>query len=186
MIIWYDPASSNQVDAWYTENTGSTVWSGRGDLSATVPANLKSQISRDVRVTVVDGAVTATTANTHPTQPIDSATYTDVPFYVNGSTSATTYGRVGMPWMRAEDAGVRGYKAVTILDNRTYTYDLRVYDLTNSQVIAEVTGLSNATEVIIDFGAVSNLPTSPAIFELQAKVSDVAATVTVYSISTGR
>jgi hypothetical protein len=49
------------------------------------------------------------------------------------------------------------------------TYSLRLYDLTNSNVIAEKTGNNNTTSLLIDMGTLSNLPTNAALFEVQVK-----------------
>jgi len=49
------------------------------------------------------------------------------------------------------------------------THDIRIYDITNAQVIAEITGLTNMSFQLTDLGAISNIPTGPAIWELQAQ-----------------
>jgi hypothetical protein len=47
--------------------------------------------------------------------------------------------------------------------------DLRVWDATNSLVIAEITGTPLVNTVVrVDMGAVANLPALPAVFEFQA------------------
>lgn len=49
-------------------------------------------------------------------------------------------------------------------------YDLRIYDITNTQIIGSITGLTNEnTPEIKDITSLSNLPNARAIFELQAK-----------------
>ena len=47
--------------------------------------------------------------------------------------------------------------------------DVKVYDLTNTETICEVTGINGTSSYIIDLGTISNLPSGEAIFEIQAK-----------------
>lgn len=54
------------------------------------------------------------------------------------------------------------------------TSSVRIYDVTNAQVIAEQTGLDPAVEEVfetVNMGALSNLPAAEAIFEVQLRVS---------------
>ncbi len=52
------------------------------------------------------------------------------------------------------------------------TCDVRIYDATNALVVDEVTGVNTPTTTnIVTFSSVSNVPTSPAIFELQLRRS---------------
>jgi hypothetical protein len=45
----------------------------------------------------------------------------------------------------------------------------RVYDVTNSLVIAEATGITDSYPAFVNLGAISNVPDSPAVWELQIK-----------------
>ncbi len=45
--------------------------------------------------------------------------------------------------------------------------DIRVYDVTNSQVICEKIDITSGTPVVIDLGTISNLPTGAAVWEVQ-------------------
>lgn len=45
--------------------------------------------------------------------------------------------------------------------------NIRLYDLTNAKVIAEVTDINSTVPIPIDMGTLSNLPTEEAIFEIQ-------------------
>ena len=47
------------------------------------------------------------------------------------------------------------------------SYDLRIFDVTNTLTIAEVTGQVNTTPVVVDLGTISNIPTGAAVFEVQ-------------------
>lgn len=49
--------------------------------------------------------------------------------------------------------------------------DFRIYDATNDQVIATLTGVKNAVGALLDMGAISNVPASPAQWELQGMYS---------------
>jgi len=49
------------------------------------------------------------------------------------------------------------------------TIDCRVYDVTNAAVICEKLGNSVATATIVDLGALSNLSTGQAVWEIQLK-----------------
>jgi hypothetical protein len=50
------------------------------------------------------------------------------------------------------------------------TTDVRLYDLTNAQVIAELTGINTQNEDNVQsMGVISNLPTLPAVIEIQGR-----------------
>ena len=51
------------------------------------------------------------------------------------------------------------------------TGSVRLFDATNSLVIAEKTGISSTTPSIVDMGTISNVPTGEAIFEIQLRNS---------------
>ena len=53
------------------------------------------------------------------------------------------------------------------IDNTTQS--VRVYDVTNNQVICERTDITNEYPSIEDLGALSNLPSDLSIFEVQLK-----------------
>ena len=48
---------------------------------------------------------------------------------------------------------------------------IRVFDFTNSLTICEKTGISNTSPTFHDLGAISNLPTGQAVFEIHVKGS---------------
>lgn len=48
------------------------------------------------------------------------------------------------------------------------TASFRLFDVTNAAVIAEVTGVVAVSPSLINMGVISNIPTGPAIIELQA------------------
>ena len=51
------------------------------------------------------------------------------------------------------------------------TASVRIFDVTNGLQVCEVTGISGTTLSRYDLGAISNLPTGEAIFEVQGKQS---------------
>lgn len=53
----------------------------------------------------------------------------------------------------------------------TATGAIRLFDATNSLVIAEKTGITEEDPTIFDMGTISNIPTGEAIFEIQLKTS---------------
>ncbi len=61
------------------------------------------------------------------------------------------------------------FQVIAFRNGASGTYDLRLWDVTNSLTIAEKTGNSETTSTMIDIGTLSNLPTGPAIFEVQGK-----------------
>ena len=51
-------------------------------------------------------------------------------------------------------------------------YSIRLYDSTNNNVIAEITGNQNQILQLVYLTNLQNLPTSESIFEIQAKIND--------------
>jgi len=45
--------------------------------------------------------------------------------------------------------------------------DIRIFDVTNANTIAELTGFTDTIPTINDLGSISNLPSGEALFELQ-------------------
>ena len=85
-------------------------------------------------------------------------------------SNATTYERVAafpfsgtavIPTISKINALLRRNGAAT-------SVSMRIYDITNAQVIAEVTGVTTLDETAItDLGVISNLPAGEATFEIQ-------------------
>jgi len=63
-------------------------------------------------------------------------------------------------------AVISAIKAVISADG-SISGDIRIFDVTNSNVIAELTTFTNSTPVLTDLGAITNVPTDPAVFEVQ-------------------
>jgi len=62
------------------------------------------------------------------------------------------------------------------------SHALRVYDADNGLVIATVTGLTNTTPAQVDLGAISNLPTASAVWEIQVMREGLNDSGSIYSI----
>jgi hypothetical protein len=60
------------------------------------------------------------------------------------------------------------FRLLKYVDDSTL-HSIRIYDVTNGNVIAEQTGLSYTGWIILDMGTLSNIPSGEAIWELQAK-----------------
>ena len=60
-------------------------------------------------------------------------------------------------------------KVIASTTGASMTGDVRIFDLTNSLVVATLS-ITNQTPQILDLGAISNVPASEAVFELQARV----------------
>ncbi len=62
------------------------------------------------------------------------------------------------------------------------TADIEIFDSTNGQTIASVTGLSAAAWTILDMGTLSNLSATPAIWELILTTSAANKSIRIGSI----
>jgi len=56
------------------------------------------------------------------------------------------------------------------------TVDIRIFDLDNALVIAELTGITDGVPTVHDLGVLANIPTGEAIFEVQMKRTGGGAT----------
>jgi len=64
-------------------------------------------------------------------------------------------------------------KVTPWMDSGPTGYDVRVFDVTNSNTICEKIGNTNIeSDSIIDLGAMSNVPTEEACFEIQLRRND--------------
>ena len=68
-------------------------------------------------------------------------------------------------------------------NSKTSPYSIKIFDSTNRNDIAEVTGLTNDALAIIDLGAISNLSTDEAIWELQAKIDTNGSRIFIAGLS---
>ena len=61
-------------------------------------------------------------------------------------------------------------KVISYLESGT-SYDVRVYDSTNANVICTSLGNTNALFSLVDLGTLSNIPVNEAVFEIQIRVN---------------
>jgi len=93
-----------------------------------------------------------------------------VALMVAGATNGTEYQSVGdliFPGTTAVGSPT-SIKCISWGDSGT-THAVRVYDITNDAVIAEVTGLTNTAKAIASLTGIDNLPASEALWEVQLK-----------------
>lgn len=102
---------------------------------------------------------------------------------IAASTASTSYTKLGGAFIYPGTSVevLRKVKAVAYANNANGG-QIRVYDATNAQVIAESGTITSLTPAIVDLGAISNLPSGEAIFEVQAKRNS-PATLYVESLS---
>lgn len=84
----------------------------------------------------------------------------------------TVYQRVGGPFKYGGAREVGEINQVDVIGNMDVgmtSYSVRLYDAVNEVVIAEVTGLTNTVESIVDLGVISNIPEDETILEIHAK-----------------
>ncbi len=101
-----------------------------------------------------------------------------------GTTSSLTYEDTGSLTFAGSNL-LGAILAVKILFKQAgsaSTSSVRLYDVTNSQVICEITGLASEGKIVKDMGTISNVPTGEAILELQAKVGDVVDTAKTFEL----
>lgn len=54
--------------------------------------------------------------------------------------------------------------------NKNSTFDIKIYDATNNNILNEKTDISNTDKTIINMEGIANIPTTDAIIEIFAKV----------------
>jgi len=84
---------------------------------------------------------------------------------------APTYRRIGNGFEYGGSDNIGPINYIEVVSwCETSQFSLRVYDLTNRKVMAEITNVSNTTEGAVDVGTISEIPTQKAILEVQGKV----------------
>lgn len=77
-----------------------------------------------------------------------------------------------IPYQGSDVLGTIDYiEVVTKVNKNNATYDLRVINPNNEDVLAEISNQSNQQYVSIDMGTVSNVPENEILLELQGRVS---------------
>ena len=72
-------------------------------------------------------------------------------------------------------------KVITWVSSTSYHSNVRLYDITNSQVIATSANITSTSNTIIDLGTISNVPASDAILEFQVMTSSTSCTAYISS-----
>ncbi len=87
-------------------------------------------------------------------------------FYTETGTGV--YARRGTIQFAGTDNDIISKIEANIYKNDCDSVGIRIYDVTNTLVIAEKTGIvSTDLDNVEDLGAISNLPSDPALFEIQ-------------------
>lgn len=101
------------------------------------------------------------------------------PYMSSTSTSYTTVAR--FIFRGTQTFGIpTNAKVIAWTSIPVKTGAVRLYDITNSTVIATSANFSNTTAMIIDLGTITNLPPNDSIFEFQI-ISTVGCTVSISS-----
>jgi len=90
--------------------------------------------------------------------------------FIEVNSNSTTYATLGV--FIFPGTGVTGVptkiNALVRRNGAATSVNLRIYDVTNAQVIAELTGITNLNaDIISGLGALANLPVGEAKFEVQ-------------------
>jgi hypothetical protein len=85
--------------------------------------------------------------------------------------ASAVYEKVGNFIYRGSTAvgPITSVKSLSLTDNAGKPTDIRVFDVTNSLVIAEITGITDIVLTLQDLGTISNVPTGEAIMEVQMR-----------------
>jgi hypothetical protein len=86
------------------------------------------------------------------------------------STTYTTLTSFDFPGLNIW-SDVSNIKIISLMEAGGDSYDVRIYDVTNNNLICSKT-LNNEYECISDLGSLSNLPSDESIFEIQAKINN--------------
>lgn len=85
--------------------------------------------------------------------------------------NSTSYQKcVAFKYAGSENIGTLDYvEIIAYKDSSITSYDVRIYDKSNGNIIAEKTGNTNDVSEIIDLGTISNVPTGASVFECQVR-----------------
>ena len=104
----------------------------------------------------------------------------------NLTTSSTNYQLAqSFPFIGASTVKLQSISIVAIVNGggSGVNFDVRIRDTTNNTIIGQATGLRSVTKSIFSVGALSNLPSSEAVFDIEIRRSGTvtADTVTIFS-----
>lgn len=85
------------------------------------------------------------------------------------SSSSASYEAVAYVMFPGSDVfGTISSIKTQAINNTSTLFNVKIYDVTNSQTIAELTGSANTDGgAFVDMGTISNIPTGPAVFEVE-------------------
>jgi len=158
-------AASGEVTGlkWETPASGSPLTT-KGDIFGFTTVDARLPIGTDDQVLTADSAESIGFKWVNPDTPEINLSFG------SEDTKLTTYEVLAA--VRGLGTATRTLTAVKMIAHKESDladFSLRLFDLTNALAIAEVTGQSNTTSVLIDLGTVSNQDSAEAIYEVQAK-----------------
>ena len=164
-----------------TYNAGDTLYvASGGGITNVKPSTLQYQIIGTVITVGNPGVIFVRLQTVVPRAPQKSI---DIPIYGASaldyrSSTATTYTSM----CRFIFRGTNNYstptniKVVTWVSSASYHSNVRLYDITNSQVIATSANITSTSNTIVDLGTITNVPASDAILEFQIMTSSTSCT----------
>jgi len=84
---------------------------------------------------------------------------------------STSYTKVGSIFLDNSKLEITYIDVVAFKGNNQASYNIRIYDTINDNVIVESTNLTNTESSIINLGNLSNIPSTSTVYEIQAKLS---------------
>ena len=147
------------------------------EISSSVPELSKINLDDDVVEIVFDSTLDAgqlVTVESKITGHAPNNSPPKIKFFthIGRSTKNSDYTRIGgsFKYQGSERIGLINYIEVLSYKQSSITsYDVRIYDKTNKNVLVEKTGNSNNNVEVIDLGEITNIPTNNAILEIQAR-----------------
>lgn len=92
-----------------------------------------------------------------------------IPLVGTSTVSSTTYTVAAeFSFIKVEHETINSVKVVSKMDNGITSYDIRIFDSTNSATLAEI-NLTNTNMQINTIDSLSNIPTADAMIEVQAR-----------------
>jgi len=103
---------------------------------------------------------------------------------INKLSNKQTYEEVCLyPYLGNKMGTPKKIYIVSKIDNSSFVYDVRLFDMTNNKIIVEKKSLNNTELQIVDLGELTNLPTEEAILELQIKTNSDYAYANIKSFA---
>lgn len=179
--VWRSTTAAGGMVTGVSKNSGAVVnAANRSVLNFIEGANVTLTVSDDAVGDEVDITIASTaSANTHPLElPLSQNSN---PYW---QSSSDTYEVMGCLIFRGTTTlgTPSAIKAVAWVTSGV-TGGIRVYDVTNSQVICENASITNSGKAIISLGSLSNLPAGESLWEVQTKRVSGGGSDKVYTAS---